>query len=229
MLTLRARPLRFEITQYLVPLAVLPGLALAAAHAPVALLALGPLVMASWVLSQRDRHRLDRCVVEVDGPALVLRYRGQLIDGVDLRFASRQVTPREDLVLSEGEAGFLAFGTDPPDNAYPPAGDGGQPEPPLGFWRAVRLLPADLQRLRAAVDAVPPEPPPDPERPQDLLRALGSVGPWGPRAEEALAARLRHHADPDRPAGLDLQIQELALREGPVGAAARRILRALRR
>lgn len=219
MVALQARPLRFDATRIVVPLALLPGLAMAAAHAPVALLTVGPVVLTSWALARRDRFRLDRCAVHIEGPALELRYGGRRLDGVDLRYAARHQSGQEDLVLCEGDANYLAFGTDPPDSAYL-KGDADAP----GLWRAVRLRAADLSALRAAVAAVRPLPPPDPSDAPSLLQALGSVGIFGPRAEAQLLSQLAAERAGDRLGGLRAALQAASLEAGPAGAAARRVL-----
>jgi hypothetical protein len=225
MLTLKARPLRFDLTQVLIPVAVLPGLALAVVHAPMALLTFGPLVLSSWLLMQRERHRLDHCEVLLSGPALELRYRGQLLCGLDLRYAIRHTTPGGDLVLSEGDASFLAFGADPPESAYPMGDLDKDGEPVAGLWRAVRLTKEDLALLRQALQAVAQQPPPSREEPFTLVQALGSVGRFGQEAEALLAQHLRRTADPGRPDGVLLAVRELALRPDRTGEAARRLLK----
>jgi hypothetical protein len=175
---------------------------------------------------RRDRFRLDRCEVHLDGPALELRYGGKRIDALDLRYAARHELGRDGLVLCEGEANFLAFGTDPPDSAY--LKDEGAGEAP-GLWRPVRLGDDDLRDLQEAVAAVRPCGPPDAADSPSLIQALGSVGVWGPRAEALLAAQLGSDRDGDRPSGLRATLHDVALRPDGAGAAARRVLRATSR
>lgn len=222
MLKLKARPLRFDLTQVLIPVAVLPGLALAVVHAPLALLTFGPLVVSSWLIMQRERHRLDHCEILLSGPALEVRYRGQLLCGLDLRYAIRQTTPAGDVVLSEGDASFLAFGADPPESAYPMGEREG--EPASGLWRAVRLQEEDLALLRQALQAVAQQPQPSREDPFTLVQALGSVGRFGQEAEVLLAQHLRRTAEPGRPDGVLMAVREVALRLDRAGEAARRVL-----
>jgi hypothetical protein len=223
-LRLYARPLRRGM-KALVPLLGLPGLLISAAQVPQALLLLGPLVIASWALMRRDRSPFERCVVEVDGPALTLHKSeaqdDTLLLGLDLRYAERHESPNE-LILSEGQkdaARFVAFGTDPPENVAPP----GNEEFFQGTWCAVRLFADDLAALLATVESVAKEPPPDPERPATLLAALGSVGPMGPWAEQLLLSHLRREQT-ERPDGIGAALRALALLTGPAAKAARRIL-----
>lgn len=221
---MRARPLRFDKTRLLFPVVLAPGLALAAIHAPLALLSFGPLVLTSFVLSRRERYRLDHCTVRVEGPALELRYGAQVLGAVDLRYVARDETRSGDLVLSEEAATYLAFGAEPPDSAYP-LGPDGDPVP-VAFFRAVRLAPADLLRLRQAVEAVPRRPPPDLGRAAALLEVLGSVGLWGRRAERCLVRHLLDSAPRgnDRPGGIEGALRDLSLRQDAAGRAARRVL-----
>ncbi len=228
---LAARPLRFDKAQLLAPMVVLPGLLLAAAHAPVALLTFGPLVLTSWALARRDRYYLDRCVVRADGALLELVYRrrppfspdrGKRLAAVDLRYAKRQWSPGGDLILSEGEASYLAFGVDPPASAYP-LGEDGEPLPVV-FWRAVRLSGPDLSRLGEAIESVPSRPPPDLCSPVDLLEVIGSVGPWGRQAEKRLIQHLAQAGAEERPGGVLSSLRDLALRQDAVGQAAHRVL-----
>ncbi|MCS6915718.1 MAG: hypothetical protein RMK29_10130 [Myxococcales bacterium] len=222
MVALRARRLRMDVASLALPLALLPGLAVAAAHAPVAVCAVGPLVLSTWVLALRDRFLLDRCEVHIDGPALELRWGRRRLDALDLRYAARHRTPRGDVVLFEPEGNFLVFGTDPPESAYLRGTPDGEALP--GLWRAVRLSQADLQRLGEAVDAVPTRPPPDPADPVSLVEALGSVGTFGPRAERLLGVYLRDGLVGGRPPGWTTVLHEVALRSGAAGEAARRLL-----
>lgn len=226
--TLRARPLRFHAAQALVPLIVLPGFALALSHAPAfALVTLGPLVFSSWLVLRRDRYRLDRCEVQLDGPALEIRYRERRLYGVDLRYATRLTSTTGDTVLTEGDGHYVAFGTDPPDNAYP-VGQSGDGEPIHGAWHAVRLHAADLDRLRDAIAEIAPRAPPDPADTDALLQALGSVGRLGAWVEALLIDQLRGQHAGDRPGGLRVRLQDLASRGDRTGQAARRVLQGAR-
>jgi hypothetical protein len=99
-----------------------------------------------------------------------------------------------------------------------------EPESPLGTWRAVRLLRADLVRLCTHLAEIPTRPSPEETDVWSLLQALGSAGLTGRRVEEILI-RLAHAEGPQaRPSGLLTTLRERALEQSPAGAAARRIL-----
>ena len=244
-LELAARPLRRDASRLVVPLLILPGLAFALAQAPAAAV-LCPLMVGPWLWWRRERFWLDRCRVLVDGAGLLVYYRQRQLVALDLRYATRQFTGAGDLVLSEGDANYLAVGVDPPEHGYPdpeglpeksgaaertdaaPAGDGSPAadgsDPRVGTWRAVRLWRADLLRLCAHLAAVPTRPLPDAADLWSLLQALGSVGATGRRVEEQLTRLVHEDHSAGRPSGLLTTLRERAMEQTPAGAAARRVL-----
>lgn len=222
---LPALPLRTDPARTLVPVLLLPGLLLATAHAPEALLALGPLVLGAWVLSRRERYRLDHCRVRLLGPALRLEYGGRVLEALDLRWARRRVTEGGDVVLSEGRASCVMLGPNPGgDPVMLPTDDNLQ----LGVWHVVRLEEGDMATLRLVLDEVPQRPAPTPDRPLELIEALGSVGRWGPRAEALLLRHLQRTPGESggawRGDGVMQALLDVASRADAAGAAARRVL-----
>ncbi len=250
-LELLARPLRRDASRLVVPLLILPGLVFALVHAPAATV-LCPLMLGPWLWWRRERFWLDRCRVLVDGATLQICYGQRQLATLDLRYATRQFTRAGDLVLSEGDASYLALGVDPPEHAYPDPGSltsrGAAPpdetlaaagnfplptdepdasdesESPLGTWRAFRLQRADLVRLCSHLAAVPTRPAPEASDEWSLLQALGSAGVTGQRVEEHLTRLVHAEGTQARPSGLVTTLRERALEPGPAGAAARRIL-----
>ena len=251
-LELAARPLRRDASRLVVPLLIMPGLVFALVQAPASAV-LCPLMLAPWLWWRRERFWLDRCRVLVDGATLLVYYRQRQLMALDLRYATRQFTRAGDLVLSEGDASYLALGVDPPEHAYPdqadqPGGPGelgaatatvappaGSPPstsdhgdtagPLIGTWRAVRLLRADLVRLCAHLADVPTRPLPEDADVWSLLQALGSAGATGRRVEERLTHLAHTEGVQARPSGLLTTLRERALSPGPAGVAARRILK----
>lgn len=242
MLELPGQPLRRDVSRLAVPLLILPGLAFALSQVPMAAV-LCPLLVGPWLWWRRERFWLDHCRVIVDGEALRVCYGQRQLVALDLRYATRQFTASGDLVLSEGDASYLALGVDPPEHAYPAAqSDSGAPdaqasagshaeldraetqEPLLGSWRAVRLTRMDLLRLCTHVAAVPTCPPPDRDDVGALLLALGSVGATGRRVEELLSRLAHDDGAQARPGGLLTMLRERSLEQGRAGDAARRIL-----
>lgn len=244
-LVLSAQPLRRDVSRLAVPLLILPGLAFALTQIPMAAV-LCPLLVGPWLWWRRERFWLDRCQVLLSGESLRICYKERQLVALDLRYATRQFTPAGDLVLSEGDASYLALGVDPPEHAYPAASseydaaaggvaaepsdataasDSAEPEDPrLGSWRAVRLSRADLTGLCTYVAAVPTCPAPDAQDTGALLQALGSLGATGRRVEELLYRQARDEGAQVRPGGLLTILRERALTTGSAGAAARRIL-----
>lgn len=240
LLEVKARPLRRDFSgimgQFLVLMAVV----------------LCPLLVAPWLWYRRERFRLNRCRVRIEGGALLLYHQQRQLLALDLRYTSRELTAGGDLVLSEEEAHYLALGVEPPEHCYPdsaelaarrgagaaiaalsvgieraaPEGSGSSRPPQIRTWRAVRLAPADLMRLCAAVSAVPLRQQPEAGDVGSLLQALGSVGATGRRAEGQLSRLVQADLAQARPSSLLSMLQERALEEGPAATAARRVLSA---
>lgn len=120
MLELQARPLRADRTRLLAGLVTLPGLAMAATHAPLALLTFGPIIGLVFALTYRDRYQLDRACVRLRAepplPLLEVCYRERVLAALDLRFAHRHSEPSAEL-LHEPEGAALLLGEDPPPEA----------------------------------------------------------------------------------------------------------------
>lgn len=237
-LELRARPLRHDVSgimaQFLILMAVI----------------LCPLLVAPWLWYRRERFRLNRCRVRLEGEVLHLYHRQQHLLTLDLRYTTRQLTGAGDLVLSEEAAHYVALGVDPPEHSYPDpaeldarrgagnqlalaagpqpaAPDRGAFKPPqIRTWRAVRLAQADLARLYAAISAVPVRPQPEAADAWSLLQALGSVGATGRRVEGQLAQLVHADLSQARPSSLVAMLQQRATEQGPSAIAARRVLRA---
>lgn len=238
-LELRARPLRHDVSgimaQFLILMAVI----------------LCPLLVAPWLWYRRERFRLNRCRVRIDGEVLHLYHRQQQLLTLDLRYTTRQLTGAGDLVLSEEAAHYVALGVDPPEHSYPDPADrdahrgagsqlaalaaGAQPAAPdhaafkppqIRTWRAVRLAQADLARLYAAIAAVPVRPQPEAADAWSLLQALGSVGATGKRVEGQLAQLVLADLSQARPSSLVAMLQQRATEQGPTAIAARRVLHA---
>ena len=239
-LEVKARPLRRDMSGIMGQTLMLAAVVLC------------PLLVAPWLWCLRERFRLNRCRVLLDGPALLVYHRQRPLLALDLRYATRQLTGAGDLVLRE-DAHYLALGVDPPEHDYPDSADPAAGRgamvragertaaPPAGFqlaapgrvgfpalpiqsWRAVRLGQADLLRLRAAVAAVPTRQLPDATDVWSLLQALGSVGATGRRIEGQLARLVQTDQSQARPSGLLTMLHERALEEGPAAMAARRVL-----
>jgi hypothetical protein len=199
----------------------------------LAAVVLCPLLVAPWLWSLRERFRLNRCRVLLDGAALLVYNHNQQLLALDLRYATRQLTSAGDLVLKEEDAHYLALGVNPPEHGYPDSADQadrgapghlGTPAPLIQTWRAVRLAQTDLQRLCASVAAVPTRQRPEASDVWSLLQALGSVGATGRRVEGHLAQLVRTDRSEARPSSLLTMLHERALEEGPSGLAARRVL-----
>ena len=209
-----------------------------------------PLLVAPWLWGRRERFRLDRCRVLIEGPALLVYRRERQLLALDLRYATRQLTRAGDLVLRE-DAHYLALGVDPPEHGYPDSADLAERHgaadrpaaPPAGFqlaapgrgscqapliqtWRAVRLVPVELLRLREAVAAVPTRQLPDATDVWSLVQALGSVGATGQRVERQLAQLVQTDQSQARPSSLLTMLLERAQEPGPMATAARRVLQA---
>jgi hypothetical protein len=236
LLELKARPLRHDASGMLGQLLILMAVLLC------------PLLIAPWLWYRRERFRLNRCRVRVEGAALLVYHRQRLLLALDLRYASRHLTGGGDLVLSEEAAHYLALGVDPPEHGPPEAAAPGEqrehdgrpstpvPSPlparperagarlPLRSWRAVRLAQADLLCLRAAVSAVPVRQLPQAAEVWSLLQALGSVGATGRRVEAQLAQLVQADLGQPRPSSLLTMLHERAQEDGPAAAAARRVL-----
>lgn len=237
LLEFAARPLRHDasgiMAQCLILMAVL----------------LCPLLVVPWLWYRRERFRLNRCRVRIEGAALLVHHRQRQLLALDLRYATRQLTGAGDLVLSEEEGHYVALGVDPPEHgpadsaelaarrradapidsptpgfqlAVPERG-GGRP-PQIRTWRAVRLAQAELVRLCAVVSAVPLRQLPEAVDVWSLTQALGSVGATGRRAEEQLAQLVQADLGQARPSSLLTMLHEWALEEGPTATAARRVL-----
>lgn len=239
LLELKARPLQRDVSGIMGQLLILMAVILC------------PLLVAPWLWYRRERFRLNRCRVRLEGGALLLYHRQRLLLALDLRYATRELTGAGDLVLSEEAAHYLALGVDPPEHGYPDGADlaerpgagagpasppaGAEPAapvcvaprpPPIRAWRAVRLTQADLALLRAAVSAVPTQKLPEASDVGSLMQALGSVGATGRRVEGQLAQLVQADLSQARPSSLLAMVQELAAGQGPAAAAARRVLSA---
>lgn len=239
LLEVKARPLRHDVSgivaQFLILVAVL----------------LCPLLVAPWLWYRRERFRLNRCRVRIEGTALLVYHQQRQLLALDLRYATRQLTGAGDLVLSEEEAHYLTLGVDPPEHGYPDAAElaarrraGARPAslslgfqlaapdrvgsrpPQIRTWRAVRLAQADLVRVCAAISAVPMRQLPESTDVWSLMQALGSVGATGRRAEEELARLVQADLSQARPSDLLTMLHEWAIEEGPTATAARRVLSA---
>lgn len=237
LLEFTARPLRHDasgiMAQFLILMAVI----------------LCPLLVAPWLWYRRERFRLNRCRVRIEGAALLVHHRQRQLLALDLRYATRQLTGAGDLVLSEEAGHYVALGVDPPEHgpadsadlaerrgaealpALPGSGDElAAPErvatrpPAIRTWRAVRLAQAELARLCAAVSAVPRRQLPEAVDVWSLTQALGSVGATGRRAEAQLAQLVQADLGQARPSSLLTMLHEWALEEGPTATAARRLL-----
>lgn len=160
-----------------------------------------PLLVAPWLWYRRERGRLNRCRLRVEGAALLVYQRQRQLLALDLRYATRQLTGSGDLVLSEEAGHYVAFGVDPPEHgpadsaelaerrdadastaSLSPSFQLAAPErvgprpPPMRTWRAVRLAQAELLRLCAAVSAVPTRQRPEAVDVWSVTQVLGSVG-----------------------------------------------------
>ena len=239
LLEFTARPLRHDASGIMAQLLILMAVILC------------PLLVAPWLWYRRERFRLNRCRLRVEGAALLVYHRQRQLLALDLRYATRQLTGAGDLVLSEEAGHYVALGVDPPEHgpadsadraerrgadvpaSSPPPGfqlaapeRAGTRPPPIRTWRAVRLAQAELLRLCAAVSAVPTRQRPEAVDVWSLTQALGSVGATGRRAEEQLAQLVQADLGQARPSGLLTMLHEWALADGPTATAARRVLSA---
>lgn len=237
LLEFTARPLRHDASGIMAQLLILMAVILC------------PLLVAPWLWYRRERFRLNRCRLRLEGAALLVYHRQRQLLALDLRYATRQLTGTGELVLSEEAGHYVAFGVDPPEHGPPDSAElaerrgadasiaslspsfqlaapervGTRP-PPMRTWRAVRLAQAELLRLCAAVSAVPTRQRPEAVDVWSLTQALGSVGATGRRAEEQLAQLVQADRGQPRPSGLLTMLHEWAQEEGPTATAARRVL-----